>query len=281
MRLGPYERRRRDGHCLFCNLTLVAACLAMGYPARWVNVSTRHTYGHEVCEVWSNDWDKWVFLDATRDYYLYDPATNTPLGLTEVSERLGRVLPGAATWEYPAQHWLPNGVRAADMEVACSEGDHRFPVFDPQVGSEDLILIGHLQMPLRNDFASRPTPVPWRVSSNWGSDQFLCWYGQNLPRKEEYARQTRRWQDFNPTLNRVELCLSETEDSRSLRVEADTATPGFECFLVQVDDGEWSEQVEPLWEWALHGGQNRLAVRSRNACGVVGPASQVVVSAGD
>lgn len=32
-----------------------------------------------------------------------------------------------------------------------------------------LQMVGHLQMPLRNDFASRPQPVPWRVSSNWGS----------------------------------------------------------------------------------------------------------------
>ena len=277
VRLGPYDRRRRDGHCLYCNLTLVAACLAMGYPARWVNVSTRHTYGHEVCEVWSNDFDKWVLLDATRDYYLCDADSGTPLGLTEISRRLGRALPGPATWEYPAQHWLPDGVRAADMGVACSDGDHPYPVFDPQVGSEDLILIGHLQMPLRNDFASRPTPVPWRVSSNWGSDQFLCWYGESLPRKEEYARQTRRWQDFSPPLNRVELFLSGTADGDSLQVEADTETPNFDCLLVQVDDGPWREQGEPAWVWPLHGGRNRLAVRARNGIGVTGPVSRTDV----
>ena len=277
--LGPYDRRRRDGHCLYCNLTLVAACLAMGHPARWVNVSTRHTYGHEVCEVWSNDFDKWVFLDATRDYYLYDPDTGIPLGLTEISDRLGRLLPEAATWEFPVQHWLPDGARAEDMGVACPQGGHTFPVFDPQVGSEDLILIGHLQMPLRNDFASRPTPVPWRLSSNWGSDQFCCWYSDRFPRKEEYARHTRRWQDFSPTLNQTELFLSETGEGHPLRVEVDTETPCFDCFLVQVDGGEWREQVEPIWDWPLHAGLNQVRVRVRNRAGVCGPVSHVSVVA--
>ena len=65
---GDYGKRRRDGHCLFSNLALVAACTAMGYPARWVNISAKHTYGHEVAEVWSNEFGKWIFMDATRDY---------------------------------------------------------------------------------------------------------------------------------------------------------------------------------------------------------------------
>ena len=77
-----YKGRRRDNHCLYCNLTLIGGCLAMGYPARWVNISTKHTYGHEVTEVWSNDFNKWVFLDATRDYYIYDPDTGVPMSLS-------------------------------------------------------------------------------------------------------------------------------------------------------------------------------------------------------
>ena len=85
--------RRRTGHCLSCNLTLMAACLAMGYPSRWVNIETRSTYGHEVVEVWSNDFNKWVFMDATRDYYIYDPDTGIPLNLVEINDRLQEIIP--------------------------------------------------------------------------------------------------------------------------------------------------------------------------------------------
>lgn len=271
--LGPYDRRRREGHCLYCNLTLIAACLSLGYPARWVNVSTKHTYGHEVAEVWSNEFDKWIMLDATRDYYLFDPATGIPLGLTEISQRLGAVLPAPATWDFPIQHWLPDGVQAAQMDVAAPHGGHRFPVFDPQVGSEDLILMGHLQMPLRNDFASRPTPVPWRLSSNWGSDQFYCWYSDDFPRKREYADHSSRWQDFSAPLNQAQCFVHQTDVAGLLRVEVDTQTPCFDCFMIQTDAAPWQTRADAAWDWQLHPGLNRLQVRVRNQAGVCGPVS--------
>ena len=135
------------------------------------------------------------------------------------------------------------------------------------------MLIGHLQMPLRNDFASNPHPVPWRLSSNWGSDQFYCWYGENLPRKREYASHTRRWQDFAPSLNQSEFFLSQTEEEGVLRVEVDTETPGFAAFSVRIDDGSWQEHKEATWHWPLHSGLNRLRVKTRNSAGVCGPES--------
>lgn len=273
---GEYEGRRRDGHCLFCNLTLIAACLAMGYPARWVNISTKHTYGHEVAEVWSNEFDKWIFLDATRDYYAYDPDTGAPLNLVELNERLGEVMPGPATWEFPLQHHLDE-VGAARARVAYRQGESRICIDDPSEGPQHLLLKGHLQMPLRNDFASRPHPVPWRVSSNWGSDLLYCYYGEMFPRKREYPRHTERWQDFNPSLNQAELFLRETAEPGVLRVDVDTETPCFETFLVRVDDGEWRENSRSWLEWRLHEGLNRLQVRVRNTAGVCGPESRMAV----
>ena len=65
---------------------MIGAFLSMGWPARWVNISAIETYGHEVCEVWSNVWNKWVFMDATRDYYAYCPDTGVPLDLLEMKK---------------------------------------------------------------------------------------------------------------------------------------------------------------------------------------------------
>ena len=62
-----------------------------------VNISAIETYGHEVCEVWSNVWNKWVFMDATRDYYAYCPDTGVPLDLLEMNQRLTEVMPSPAT----------------------------------------------------------------------------------------------------------------------------------------------------------------------------------------
>ena len=278
---GDYGKRRRDGHCLFSNLALVAACTAMGYPARWVNISTKHTYGHEVAEVWSNEFGKWVFMDATRDYYIYDPDSGIPLSLVEIGQRLGEVMPGPSTWAFPVQWRVPNKAMLSGVRVAYREGDHPYSVrSEDEVEGEDLLMYkGHIQMPLRNDFASRPHPVPWRLSSNWGSDQFYCYYSEPFPRKEEYQGQTNRWQDFNPTLNGCELFLCETDQRDVLRVEIDTQTPHFDAFLVQVDDGAEQVLLEGLFAWALHEGTNRLRVCARNRAGVCGASSHATIVA--
>ena len=275
--LGPYDVPRRQGHCLFCNLTLIAACLSMGYPSRWVNISTKHTYGHEVAEIWSNDFDKWVFMDATLDYYLYDPDTGVPMNLVEANERLAEIMPAPATWDFPMQWQMPDESTAARARVAYRQGDNTHPIDDPAVGPSHLILKGHLQTPLRMDFASRPHPVPWRLTSNWGSDIFYCHYADMFPRKREYQHHTSRRQDFNPPLNQAELFISETEDPLTLRVEIDTETPCFENFAVQLDDGEWQSIPGPGLEWRLHEGLNRLRARTRNSMGRCGPESCVTV----
>jgi hypothetical protein len=276
--LGPYDRPRREGHCLFCNLTLIAALTSFGHAARWVNISTKHTYGHEVTEVWSNDFDKWVFLDATRDYYIYDPDTGVPLSLTEIGERVAEVLPEPATWDNPIQHQLPaDRVVPGPVRVAYRQPEHGGPVFAEDEQFDDMYMIGHLQMPMRNDFASRPHPVPWRLSSNWGSDLFCCWYSEAFPRKLEYGRQVNRRADWEPRLNQAQLWLSETSTTGVLHVDVDTETPWLEAFEARVDGGAWLDRHEPSWDWPAHEGVNRLEVRVRNRHGVRGRISLVEV----
>ena len=69
--------------------------------------------------------------------------------------------------------------------------------------------------------------------------------------------------------------LTRTGEERVLRVHVDTETPCFDAFLVQRDEGSWSVQREAAWDWRLHCGRNRLAVRTRNSAGVCGPESRV------
>jgi hypothetical protein len=278
--LGPYDEPRRQGHCLFCNFTLIAALLSFGYAARWVNISTKHTYGHEVTEVWSNDFDKWVFLDATRDYYMVDPDSGVPLSLRQIGERVGEILPAPVTWDRPIPAQMPQGVSPANVRVAYRQPSHGGPVFIDGA-DHDLLMIGHLQMPLRNDFVTRPTPVPWRISSNWGSSEFYCWSSRMFPPKLEYAHGTNRHQDWEPPLNRVQLTLSETSERGVLRVDADTVTPWWEVFELCIDGGAWQTQSKSTWSWPLHEGANRLRVRVRNQLGVRGPESdaEVILSA--
>ena len=276
-----YKRRRRYRHCLYCNLTLMGACLSMGYPSRYVNIASRSTGGHEVMEVWSNDFNKWVLLDATRDYYIYDPETGIPMNLTEINSRLGEIIPRTADWEYPIRVQIPDEAALLNVNIAYREGNNKYSVKDVEQGPHLLSRKGHLHMALRNDFASRKWPVPWRTSTAWGGNLFYGWYSDKFPRKREYKLHTNRWQDFNPPLNQSEITLSDTQQPRVLRVDVDTETPCFETFLIQSDGGEWKENPAYHFEWVLHEGLNRLRVRVRNTAGVLGPESYVSVVMND
>ena len=76
----------------------MGACLAFGFPAQFVNINSENVGGHEVMEVWSNDFNKWIHLDATRDFYCYDPETGIPLSMIEMNSRLAEL---SEIWHKP------------------------------------------------------------------------------------------------------------------------------------------------------------------------------------
>ena len=194
-------------------------------------------------------------------------------------------MPSPATREHPAQHWIgpDDDEILLSARIAYHNGDdhEHHIVGDTRVegGAHHLLLMkGHLQMVRRNDFASRPHPVPWRLSSNWGGDQLQCWAGsEKFPPKPEYAVHTSRPQDFSPPLNQAELRLTQTAEL-AVRVDVDTETPCFDTFMVREQDGEWVERPLLAWEWQLRADcPNSLEVRARNSVGALGPVSRVVL----
>jgi len=136
-------------------------------------------------------------------------------------------------------------------------------------------------MCLRNDFASRHRPVPWRLSSTWGGDQFCSYYQGKFPPKREYDLHTDSRQAFNFSLNQTQLTVSETARGGILEADLDTETPCFREFQIQLDDGAWREIPGRTFRWILHEGRNRLGARVRNTAGVTGPESSVTIMRND
>ncbi|MFA6944391.1 MAG: hypothetical protein WC220_00695, partial [Pedobacter sp.] len=86
---GPFFKGRRMVEmCLYPNQALIGALLSMGYQARHINIHSEGESGHEVTEVWSNQLNKWIYMDSTRDYYYFDPETGIPFNLLEIHNLL-------------------------------------------------------------------------------------------------------------------------------------------------------------------------------------------------
>ncbi len=273
---NDYKGRRRDAMCLYSNQALIGALLSMGFQARHINIHSEAVSGHEVTEVWSNEFNKWFYLDATRDYYYFAPDSGTPLNLLELHNRMAPLVPRVETWERP--YVIESGKEVASKTlVGIREGTNAFSVVPD--GRHMVEIIGHFRIIPRNDFLTNPLPVPVHTGDTmWGWDGFLNFYDDKFPKRYEYQRYSNRALDFYEPLNQAEVYLNETTERGALEVEINTFTPGLDTYQVRFNDGKWMDQKEPKFLWTLRGGKNHIEVRTRTVRGITGPVSMLDVN---
>jgi len=279
---GPFfKARRMETMCLYPTQALVGALLSMGYQARHININSEGMSGHEVTEVWSNEFNKWIYLDPTIDTYYFNTETGIPLNLLETHNLLVEQMPRIETWKRPFSPDIGKEV-VSHIKVGMRQGNNPFSIIYSEGdngGRWALETMGHFRIIPRNDFLSNPLPVPVHTGATcWGWDGFLNWYDDTFPKRDEYQRHTNRPTDFYQPLNQAKVFLNETDKPGVLRVEVDKFTPGgFDTFLVGINDGSWVTQKESSWSWVLRSGLNSIKVRTRNIRGVLGPVSDIQV----
>lgn len=275
---GPFFKgRRMIEMCLYPNQALIGALLSMGYQARHINIHSEGESGHEVTEVWSNQLNKWIYMDSTRDYYYYNPETGIPFNLLEIHNLLAEQMPRVETWKRPFAPEMGEEL-VSKLKVAQRQGNNPFSIQNGG-GTHILEIMGHFRIIPRNDFLSNPLPVPVHTGDTmWGWDGFLNWYDDVFPKRDEYQRYTNRASDFYQPLNQAKVFLSETQKSGILKVEVDAFTPGgFDSFLFASNDGEWISRNQNFWDWELQSGLNIIKVRTKNVRGILGPVSELQV----
>jgi hypothetical protein len=262
--------------CSYSNMALQGALLAMGYQARFININSEAISGHEVTEVWSNEFNKWIYLDATRDYYYFDQETGLPLNLLEIHNKLAEQLPRVETWQRPFAPEIGSKI-VQQIKIGMREGDN--PVSIVEDGYHLMEIMGYFRIPCRNDFLSHPFPIPMAQGyTMWGWDGYLNHYDKKFPKRTEFQRQSNRFIDFYEPLNQSQVFLSETDQPGVLKLEVDTFSPGFETFLVRINNGNWIVQRNAAWFWNLKAGLNQIEIRVNNVRGVLGPISCIKVT---
>lgn len=275
---GPFFKgRRMVGMCLYPNQGLIGALLSMGFQARHINIHSEGMSGHEVTEVWSNEFNKWIYMDATRDYYYFDQKTGVPLNLLEIHKLLVAVTPRVENWKRPFAPEIGKEV-VSRINVGMRQGDNPFSIKND--GYHIMEIMGHFRIIPRNDFLSHPLPVPVHTGETmWGWDGFLNWYDDTFPKRDEYQRYSDRATDFYPLLNQAKIFLNETSKPGILNVVAEEFTPGgFDGFLVKVNDEDWRTENKYNWNLSLISGINTIRVRTKNVRGILGPISEIVIN---
>jgi transglutaminase-like putative cysteine protease len=254
--LKPHaDGRPVGGFCQQYNLVLLQACESLGIPGRCVSIGPGDhgspiRGGHEVVELWSNDYRKWVYVDGNAAWCFTDADAATPLSLLELRERQLRGRPVRV-------------VVLAETKVVW-KGISDWPPFI------------ELRLIPRSNFLEQPAPLPLNQGMRgWFWTGHVAWSDREAPASPIYGRRVTRRGDFEWTWNTVHLTL-EAVGPGELRVHLDTETPGFAAYLVSLD-GAAPRPLSSGFPWTLRKGKNAIEVRTRNTAGRQGPPARIEI----
>ncbi len=268
--------------CLHHAVVFMQACLSLGIQCRHVQINSYWRGGHEVNEVWSNDYGKWIFIDAGNNCYLRNPATHAPLSVREAKalfrahqdkQALVEIVPGQAPIPL-----IVSCARMPNVDILAEPSPKNRGEPPPQVADGFVPFLDFFRIIPRNNMLSQPTPLPLHEgTSHWPWDGYICWAGPDTPRLPQYSRFTYRPHDMYWTLNQTHYVACYGRRAEEIVLQFDTHTPDFDAFLVRRDHEPWVESSD-RFTWRLHKGENQLAVRTRNRAGNLGIASELSVS---
>ena len=286
------RRAGRRGYCLHFAIVFAQVCQSFGVPARVVNANYAVWGGHEMTEVWSNDYGKWVLMDANLDTCFFDRRTGIPLSALELHRVFEKVYyPGEMidrdNWprvdaaaraervglDLPVEALVGGGARSGDPQelrmVEAPGGAVR-----PYCEGYGLLSLAELRWLPRSNFLSQPSPMPLNHGrTHWGWTGYYGWFDGQLPRSQEHAIHTDRESDLYPTLNSVDFAAEAVGPGR-LRLGLATDSPAFDHFEL-LDNGRPVEVRSPDREWALAPGYNIMEMRAVDVMGNRGPASRL------
>jgi hypothetical protein len=268
------------GQCAQFNNAFGGLCMAFGMQARLVNA-----VGHELIEVWNDEFGKWVLFDADYDSnYCYDPESGEPLNMLELHRLY-------LSYYYPNRpiNWMTDTIdweTRRDNQLVPVKRGSRIWKEDTQFGKHGtptgFANAAHIRMVPRNNWYERPTPRPLNHGSmsQWPWNGYINWYDPQTPRKRQYSWFTDRPGDLWPDLNLVQVDATQGFGNDRLFLRFDTYTPNFSHFEIDVDGSGW-RKVGARWAWLLQSGRNTLRVRAVNRLGATGRPSSFVINHAD
>jgi hypothetical protein len=279
------------GYCLHYSIVLMQVLQSFGFNARVINANYAVWGGHEMTEVWSNDFGKWIVLDANFDTYFANKETGVPLNTLELHNLF------LATY-YPNEKIDRNNWSRADLikrvqlkgepfSIVCVTGggakggtikeyDWCKPVLElyPYCGGYGFLSTGYFRMLPRSNFLSRPYPLPLNHGMiHWGWTGYYNWYDKQTPRAPEYNLFTNRPNDLYWNLNEVDFAAA-IEAGNKLLITMTTNSPNFDHYELDIN-GTTVTLKNDRYLLNLVPGRNYLSMRVVDIMNNRGPASML------
>ncbi|MEX2585510.1 MAG: transglutaminase-like domain-containing protein, partial [Balneolaceae bacterium] len=298
--LTPGETGEIGGFCLYFTIVFAQACQSFGIPVRIATINYSVWGGHEVAEVWSREYQKWIMVDPQFDSIYVSKETGEPMSLLELHEIFlqtyypdGEVV-DRDKWTYEERDRRSHSVDPAEIPIRFRTGgaalsgqlDNDYiwwrvteeapaPGYN---GGYGFFNTAYVRWAPRSNWLTQPYPMPvTHGRTHWGWDGYLAWTDEQTPRTQEHRHFLRKESDIYDRLCTVDYAAESGRDG-SIQVHLATETPGFSHFEVISNGGQPVTTRSHAFQWELSTGVNRLEMRSVDVLGNRGPASELTVN---
>lgn len=257
------------GFCAQYSQVLLQSLASLGIPARYIEVGhTANPYAHYPLEFWSNQFNKWVLLDA--DFNLHFERNGLPLSALEVHEAL---VSGAAA--------------SVEVVEGAFRAGHPSPD-DWPLGTRELYY--YLRYHLKADHVWAPEEVPFDRFNDmveWADSRTVPWESSTVPSpyptEKLTARTTSDAAIANAPLNQLWVTPRVTTGT-TVALDLAHAMPQIVAAEFRVIDdagqpGPWLPHASPTLNWPVGASDRAIEVRGVNLRGVAGPSTRVALVA--
>jgi len=263
--------------CTHYAISYAECAAALGWQARKIGVDRNHgpegmgSSHHGVAEVWSNQFGKWVVIDAQSNVHF---------------EKAGVPL---SAWEIRAE-WLKDGGKSVDHVVGVPpKAVKKNPAIVFWDHTEDETAI-YFWMYLENRLMAAPKGSSEPQSLIFPQDEAnagLIWYQNGDPETkgselhQGYLRNrflpTRRIEDVYWTVGIVEAKLMGVKQG-AIQLSLDSFCPNRTGYQVSLDGVRWLPvKDEKSVEWPLKANWNSLRLRTVSQGNITGPETSVLM----
>lgn len=271
--LDRAESQKHFGMCAQFNNFISGLCTAYGWQGRLINIMN-----HEISEVWSDDFGKWVYLDASViNHYYCDIKTNEPMSTLELHNTyLDYFFPNRSI------DWMNDSTQRDNLIKIVENRNDKLPVKYISSTKSEKKWYEHygfadaafMRMVPRNNWYEKPLPRPLSHGWAWWPwNGYVNFYDERTPLQRQHSWYTDRPRDMWPDINLVYVHAISKPADNSLELLFETYTPNFSHFETNENKTTYKKVEGNKWSWNLNKGKNTLWVRAVNKLEVKGKPS--------
>ena len=254
---APGNLSKRGGNCLHYAIVFAQACQSFGIPARIVNTNYAIWGGHELVEVWSRDYEKWIMADPNFDTMFYDKKIGIPLNILELHDLFLKTYYPAGEiidrdkWSFEDRDMRANRINPNDLPIAMEVGGNAYsgqikndyvwwkstfnksnPGYSGGYGFYNTAEVRWLP---RSNWLSQKLPLPvTHGRTHWGWDGYYAWTDNQTPETPEHRYFVRREKDMYGRLFGVDFSVIQISEGL-LKINMATDTPGFSHYNLLIN----------------------------------------------